>query len=147
MLLIRRKRGRSNTDQIGEENIDPPELALQKRRQKYASLPEEEKERRRAMARENYKHRKESERCLGPSSTYVVITTEATLAQNDDHPGQSSPCGNTIFKDENMMSNINFSDTNDIGIASENGDVWLQEMVLAFIPLRFMDRYTTNWIN
>ena len=42
----------------GEENIDPTELALQKRRQKYASLPEEEKERRRAMARENYKRRK-----------------------------------------------------------------------------------------
>jgi hypothetical protein len=42
----------------GEENIDPAELALEKRRQKYASLPEEEKERRRAMARENYKRRK-----------------------------------------------------------------------------------------
>ena len=34
-------------------------------------------------------------------------------------------------QDENMMSNINFSDTNDIGIASENGDVWLQEMVIS----------------
>ena len=33
----------------GEENIDPAELALEKRRQKYASLPEEEKERRHAM--------------------------------------------------------------------------------------------------
>ena len=28
-------------------------------------------------------------------------------------------------QDENMMSNINFSDTNDIGIASEDGDAWL----------------------
>jgi hypothetical protein len=42
----------------GEENIDTTELALQKRRKKYASLPEEEKKRRRAMARENYKRRK-----------------------------------------------------------------------------------------
>ena len=101
----------------------------------------------------------ESERCLAPTSTSVVITTKATLAQNDNHPGQSLPCGNTIFKvwisvvyssiyyseyiyiffsdipasvqDENMMSNINFSDSNDIGIASENGDVWLQEMIIS----------------
>jgi hypothetical protein len=42
----------------GEENIDPTEQARQKRRQKYASLPEEEKERRCAMARENYKRQK-----------------------------------------------------------------------------------------
>ncbi|KAG2627941.1 hypothetical protein PVAP13_3KG266073 [Panicum virgatum] len=49
------KHGRSNTYQIGEENIDPIEQPRQMRRQKYASLPEEEKERRRAMARENYK--------------------------------------------------------------------------------------------
>ena len=40
----------------------------------------------------------ESEHCLAPTSTSVVITTEATLAQNDNHPGQSLPCGNTIFK-------------------------------------------------
>jgi len=102
----------------------------------------------------------ESERCLAPTSTSVVITTEATLAQNDNHHGQSLPCGNTIFKvwidvvvysyiyyseyiyiffsdipasvlDENMMSNINFSDTNDIDIAFENGDVWLQEMIIS----------------
>jgi len=40
----------------------------------------------------------ESEHCLAPTSTSVVITTKATLAQNDNHPGQSLPCGNTIFK-------------------------------------------------
>ena len=94
----------------------------------------------------------ERERCLAPTPTSVVITTETTLAQNYNHPGHSFPCGNTIFKarisvvvyssillrvyisfsviptsvqDENMMSNINFSDTNDIGIASEDGDAWL----------------------
>ena len=60
-----RKRGRSSTYyftfihlNVGGEKINPTEQAHQKRRQKYASLPEEEKERRRAMARENYKHRK-----------------------------------------------------------------------------------------
>ena len=76
-----RKYSRSNTEQIGnicicgymhvigftctyftfntgEENIDPTEQARQKRRQKYASLPEEEKERRCAMVRENYKRQK-----------------------------------------------------------------------------------------
>lgn len=81
-----RKRGQSNTDRIGniciyyvsvyvanyvigctctyyflfdtvEENIDPTEQARQKRRQKYASLPEE-KERRPSLARENYKRQK-----------------------------------------------------------------------------------------
>ena len=31
----------------------------------------------------------------------------------------------TSVQDENMMYNINFSDTNDIGIASEDGDAWL----------------------
>ena len=46
------------TFNVGEENIDPTEQAYRKRHQKYASLPEEEKERRRAMARENYKRRK-----------------------------------------------------------------------------------------
>jgi hypothetical protein len=39
----------------------------------------------------------ESERGLAPSSTYVVITTEATLAQTDNHPGDMGPCGNIIF--------------------------------------------------
>ena len=40
------------TFDAGEKNIDPIEQPRQMRRQKYVSLPEEEKERRRAMARE-----------------------------------------------------------------------------------------------
>jgi len=40
----------------------------------------------------------EREHCLAPTPTSVVITTEATLAQNYNHLGHSLPCGNTIFK-------------------------------------------------
>jgi len=111
------------TFDAGEKNIDPIEQPRQMRRQKYVSLPEEEKERKRAMARENYKRWKgktqnldfdiqnynrvkldtfmkmdaEREHCLAPTPASVVITTEATLAQTDNHPRDSLPCGNTIF--------------------------------------------------
>ena len=39
----------------------------------------------------------ERECCLAPTPASVVITTEATLAQTDNHPRDSLPCGNTIF--------------------------------------------------
>ena len=44
----------------------------------------------------------ERERCLAPTPTSVVITTEATLAQTDNHPGDMGPCGNTILRPEYM---------------------------------------------
>jgi len=48
------KRPRANFVDSGKENIDPAERIRQKKREKYASLTEEEKEKKHAKARENY---------------------------------------------------------------------------------------------
>ena len=67
----------------GLENIDPNERARQRRRERNAAMTEEDKEKRRATARENY-HRNKSKNMITPlldsGKTLSVILDSITRA-------------------------------------------------------------------
>jgi len=67
----------------GRENIDPNEQARQTRRERNAAMTEEDKEKRRAKARENY-HRNKSKNMIIPlldsGKTLSVILDSITRA-------------------------------------------------------------------